>query len=185
MEEQKLVLQEGTYKYDDCTRQVSVSEDELRKAGYVKLADDETVVKKVELSEEEAEFVEENKYLPLFNPEPQDADFLSKANTYADVHTVSYMDECMMATRLIKSYFNGYTIKKEPKYYIKFPFSYRDKYLNVFNSGKWVVENKYQDFSSQTQFTQKEIDELQKDDRAKGLDLNALKVRVPNDELED
>lgn len=39
MEEQKLVLQDGTYKYDDRTRQVSVSEEQLKKAGYVKLAD--------------------------------------------------------------------------------------------------------------------------------------------------
>ena len=63
MEEQKLVLQDGTYKYDDRTRQVSVSEEQLKKAGYVKLADDETVVKKVKLSEEEVEFMEKINHL--------------------------------------------------------------------------------------------------------------------------
>lgn len=36
-----------------------------------------------------------------------------------------------------------------------------------------------------SQFTQTEIDEMQKDPRAKGLDLNVLKVEVPEYELED
>ena len=135
---EELVLNDGTYGYDFETKRVIVSEDRLRKLGYVKLADDEQVVKKVKLSEDEARFMESHK------------------------------------------------VRKEPKYYIKFPFNYSYEYLNVFkHSGKWGIESECQDFSAQTQFTQKEIDELQKDDRAKGLDFNALKVRVPDGELAD
>lgn len=36
-----------------------------------------------------------------------------------------------------------------------------------------------------SQFTQDENDEMQKDPRAKGLNLNVLKVEVPEDELEE
>lgn len=83
----------------------------------------------------------------------------------------------------------------EPKYYIKFPHwfdtDYYDEeqlctYLNVNrNTLWWILSSKTNDSQYQTQFTQSEIDELQKDDRAKGLDFNALKVRVPDGELAD
>ena len=92
--------------------------------------------------------------------------------------------------RLSKAYYNGYTVKKEPKYYIEFPtwqtYGESEAYLNVYKiDGAWVLETKNQVSGIKTQFTQKEIYELQKDERAKGLDLNILKVEVPEDELED
>lgn len=181
MEEQKLVLKDGTYEYDDCTRQVSVSEDELRKAGYVKLADDERMVKMVKLNLKRTQFMFKNGCLPFYNPTSVDS-FWHKAFDYSQYDG----DEPEEVQALLaEAYFNGYVLK-EPKYYIKFPFNYSYEYLNVFkHSGKWGVESECQSFSAQTQFTQKEIDELQKDDRAKGLDLNALKVKVPDAELAD
>lgn len=187
MEEQKLVLQDGTYKYDDKTRQVSVSEEELKKAGYVKLADDEQVVKKVELSEEEAKFMKENKSLVRFSS--LNECFEDEASEYAfdDKRGLAEVDE--IYRRLSKAYYNGYTVKKETKYYIKFPSWQGRKgktYLNVDNDdGEWLLTTKIPLGSIQSQFTQKEIDAMQQDERAKGLDLNALKVKVPDDELKD
>lgn len=188
MEEQKLVLQKGTYKYDDRTNQVSVSEDELRKAGYVKLADDEQVVKKVELSEEEAKFMKENKSLVRFSS--LNECFEDEASEYAfdDKRGLAEVDE--IYRRLSKAYYNGYTVKKEPKYYIKFPawqtYEEGETYLNVDKAdGTWELDTKDQVDGAQCQFTQSEIDELQKDERAKGTDFNILKVKVPDEELED
>ena len=116
----KLVLNDGTYKYDNRTRQVSVSEEQLKKAGYAKLADNE----------------------------------------------------------------------RKPKYYIKFPAWMASEeedeiYLNVYGNVGWGLSTKTQYSTVKTQFTQSKIDELQKDEQAKGLDLNAFKVRVPDNELED
>lgn len=181
MEEQKLVLQEGTYKYDFETAQVSVSEDELRKAGYVKLADDERMVKMVKLNQKRTQFMFKNGCLSFYNPTSVDS-FWHKAFDYSQYDG----DEPEEVQALLaEAYFNGYIVK-EPKYYIKFSFNYSYKYLNVFkHRDKWGLESKRQDLGAQTQFTQKEIDELQKDDRAKGLDLNALKVKVPDNELAD
>lgn len=187
MEEQKLVLQDGTYKYDDRTKQVSVSEEDLREAGWYKLADDETVVKKVKLSEEEAGFMEKNKLLVRFSS--WNECFEDKVTEYVfdDKRQITEGDTIYM--RLSKAYYNGYTVKKEPKYYIKFPtwqLHGEQTYLNVVKAdGAWGLETKKQVVGFQTQFTQKEIDELQKDERAKGLDLNTLKVKVPDDELAD
>lgn len=188
MEEQKLVLQEGTYKYDDHTRQVSVSEDELLKLGWWKLGNDEQVVSKVKLSEDEARFMEENKYLVFSHPE--DPDFETKVAGYALEHTESLEEEIEMYERLTEAYFNGYTVKKEPRYYIKLPdwleHEMNEIYLNVYKTnGYWALDDRSQVGYAQTQFVQSKIDELQKDERAKGLDLNALKVEVPDDELED
>jgi len=42
-----------------------------------------------------------------------------------------------------------------------------------------------QDEDYQTQFTQSEINELQKDEQARELNLNALKVKVPDRDLVD
>lgn len=182
---EELVLEKDAYEIDVNTWKVSVPEDELRKAGYVKLADDEQVVKKVELIENWAKFMEENKHLP-FSYKKDGKCFTDEAiNAFREM-AIGFREKQELLGLLSLAYFNGYTVKKEPRYYIKFPFNYNYKYLNVFkHSGKWGVESEYQDFSAQTQFTQKEIDELQKDDRAKGLDLNALKVKVPDGELAD
>lgn len=188
MEEQKLVLQEGTYKYDFETAQVSVSEDELRKAGYVKLADNEQVVKMVELSEKEAQFMEKNKTL-MFSRYALD-DFNSEAEKYSSYQT--YESSSRIYGRLIQAYFNGYTVKKEPKYYIKFPkwllpYSQRINqcFLNVDENGRWDLSTKTHLDTKRTQFTQEEIDVMQKDEQAEGLDLDMLTVKVPPEELKD
>lgn len=173
MEEQKLVLQDGTYKYDNRTNQVSVSEDELKKAGYVKLADDEQIVKKVELSEEEAEFMEDNKGLAFYDP--QNIDFEFKANDYAE----HLKDIPKIYKRLVKAYFCGYKVR-ETKYYIKFNFSNNGfGYLNIRkDNGHWSVRGPVETSDIQTMFTQKEIKALQENKQAKGLDLNELKVNI-------
>ncbi len=184
MEEQKLVLQDGTYKYDDRTRQVSVSEDELLKLGWWKLGNDEQVVSKVKLSEDEARFMEENKYLVFSHPE--EPDFETKVAGYVLEHTESLEEEIEMYERLTEAYFNGYTIKKEKKYYIRLKFNIGPVFLNVNKTtGNWFFETRSETSSYKTQFTQEKIDAMQKDPRAKGLDLNVLKVEVPEDKLED
>lgn len=186
MEEQKLVLKDSVVEINFETEQVIVPEEELRKAGYVKLADDETVVKKVELSEEEAEFVGRNKCIVFSHSELPD--FETAASAYAAGHSKSYRKNLEICARLTKAYFNGYTVKKEPRYYIKLPdwlaHNTNEIYLNVYKTnGYWVLDDRFQVGYAQTQFVQSKIDELQKDERAKGLDLNALKVKVPNAEL--
>lgn len=188
MEEQKLVLQDGTYKYDDRTRQVSVSEEQLKKAGYVKLADDELVVKKAVLSKEEAGWFEKYKYLPFYYL-PLYADdssnhFTKKLSNKMVQYREDRKKRADFFNRLSQAYFTGYTIKKEKKYYIKLNFDF-SKYLNVKEDGGWWFTNEMPMIPGQSQFTQVEIDEMQKDPRAKGLDLNVLKVEVPEDELEE
>lgn len=181
MEEQKLVLQDGTYKYDDRTRQVSVSEEQLKKAGYVKLADDEQIVKIVELTQEDADFVEDHMSLPFYDlKEP--LSYINSLHDYVNGKNVKHPRQLL--AKLAKAYFNGYTIEKEKKYYINIGFD--DIYLKLSR----VAGTLYWGFdpstpSSHSQFTQDEIDEMQKDPRAKGLDLNVLKVEVPEDKLED
>lgn len=178
MEEQKLVLQNGTYKYDDRTRQVSVSEEQLKKAGYVKLADDERMVKMVKLDQKRTEFMFKNGCLPFYNPTSV-ASFWHKAFDYSQYDG----DEPEEVQALLaEAYFNGYIVK-EPKYYIKLGFGF-SKYLNVKEDGDWWFTNEMPTILGQSQFTQDEIDKMQKDPRAKGLDLNALKIEVP-EELED
>lgn len=189
----KLVLTDGRYEFDNKTGNVSVSEDELRKAGYVKLADDEQIVKKVELSEEEAEFMQETERLAFYDP--QNIDFEFKANDYAEENAKKLEDAPGIYGRLIQAHFYGYIVR-ETKYYIEFPewvfplqFRTVRHFLNVFTDSdkldKWEANSKEQTRHSKTQFTQKEIDELQKCKQAKGLDLNALKVKVPDEELAD
>lgn len=78
-------------------------------------------------------------------------------------------------------------MKKEPKYYIKFPswFGY-DSYLNVKKcDGTLTLDHKVQDGYWENQFTQTQIDILQRSEDMTGLDLNMFKVKVPDDELED
>lgn len=179
MEEQKLVLQDGTYKYDDRTRQVSVSEEQLKKAGYVKLADDERMVKMVKLDQKKTKFMFENGCLPFYNPTSVDS-FWHKAFDYSQYDG----DEPEEVQALLaEAYFNGYVIK-EKRYYINIGFD--DIYLKASRVNGML----YWGFdpstpSGRSQFTQDEIDEMQKDPRAKGLDFNVLKVEVPEDKLED
>ncbi|MCI5942929.1 MAG: DUF1642 domain-containing protein [Ligilactobacillus animalis] len=187
MEEQKLVLKDSVVEINFETEQVIVPEEELRKAGYVKLADDEQVVNKVELSEEEAKFMKENRHLPFLRQE--DRDFARASFRYCESREVGE-EVYHKGNRLVQAYFNGYTVKKEPRYYIKLPewlaHNTNEIYLNVYKTnGYWVLDDRFQVGYAQTQFVQSKIDELQKDERAKGLDLTALKVRVPNNELTD
>ncbi len=179
----ELVLNDGTYKYDDRTRQVSVSEDELRKLGYVKLADDEQIVQKVELSEEEAKFMKENRHLPFVRQE--DRDFARASFRYCESREVGE-EVYHKGNRLVQAYFIGYTVKKDTKYYIKFLPYNNFAYLNIDrDDGKWSLYENMQDEDYQTQFTQSEINELQKYEQARELNLNALKVKVPDRDLVD
>lgn len=175
----KLVLTDGRYEFDNKTGNVSVTDDELRKLGYVKLAEDETVVKKVELSEEEAQFMESHKHLSFY-------EFSDSASIYVKSSARKPFGKCVVERRLNNAYFNGYTVKKEPKYYIKFLPYNNFAYLNIDrDDGKWSLYENMQDEDYQTQFTQSEINELQKDEQARELNLNALKVKVPDRDLVD
>ncbi|WP_304653310.1 hypothetical protein, partial [uncultured Ligilactobacillus sp.] len=61
-----------------------------------------------------------------------------------------------------------------------------DEYLRVDRyNDSWYWGGRTPTKMGRSQFTQDEIDEMQKDPRAKGLNLNVLKVEVPEDELED
>lgn len=156
--------------------QNGISEDELEELGYVKLADDERVVKKVVLSEEEAEFMESHKHLSFY-------EFSDCVSIYVKSIVRKPFGKCVVERRLNNAYFNGYVIK-EKKYYIKFVPGNDFSYLNIDKAnGEWGLCEKEQTDDIQTQFTQSEVDELQKDEQASGFDLKALKVRVPDDEL--
>lgn len=174
-----------------------VTQETMNQKGWYKLADDEQVVKKAELTKEEAEWFEKYKNLPYFDGDSDDY-FSQKVFDKMMEYREGFEDwedfkdwkkPNGFHNRLSQAYFTGYTVKKEPKYYIKFPTwqTYGEKpYLNVDkDDGTWELETKKQGGSFQTQFTQKEIYELQKDERAKGIDFNTLKVKVPDDELAD
>lgn len=180
---EELVLEKDAYEIDVNTWKASVPEDELRKLGYVKLADDEQIVQKVELSEEEAKFMKENRHLPFVRQE--DRDFARASFRYCESREVGE-EVYHKGNRLVQAYFNGYTIKKEKKYYIRLNFNRGPVYLNVNKkTGNWFFETRSETSSYKTQFTQEKINKMQKDPRAKGLDLNALKVKVPDNDLED
>ncbi len=161
------------------SEQNGISEYELGKLGYVKLADDEQVVKKVKLSEDEARFIESHKHLSFY-------EFSDSASIYVKSNVRKTFRRSSVERRLNKAYFNGYTVKKEPKYYIKFLPYNNSAYLNIDREdGKWLLYENTQDEYYQTQFTQSEINELQKDEQARELNLNALKVKVPDRDLVD
>ncbi|WP_326516140.1 DUF1642 domain-containing protein [Ligilactobacillus murinus] len=168
----KLVLTDGRYEFDNKTGNVSVTDDELRKLGYVKLAEDETVVKKVELSEEEAQFMESHKHLSFY-------EFSDSASIYVKSSARKPFGKCVVERRLNNAYFNGYKVR-ETKYYIKFNFSNNGfGYLNIRkDNGHWSVRGPVETSDIQTMFTQKEIKALQENEQAKGLDLNELKVNT-------
>lgn len=161
------------------SEQNGISEYELGKLGYVKLADDEQVVKKVKLSEDEARFMENHKHLSFY-------EFSDSASIYVKSNARKTFGDYAVERRLNNAYFNGYTVKKEPKYYIKFLPYNNFAYLNIDrDDGEWAFYDNMQDEDYQTQFTQSEINELQKDEQARELNLNALKVKVPDRDLVD
>jgi len=156
-----------------------VTQDTMNKKGWYKLADDEQIVMKVELSEEEAQFMESHKHLSFY-------EFSDSASIYVKSDVRKTFGGCAVERRLNNAYFNGYTVK-EPKYYIEFPDWFDldlQKYLAVYSDGFWEFSGRFEG-SAKRQFTLSEISELQKDERAKGLDFNVLKVKVPDNELED
>lgn len=161
-----------------------VTQETMNQKGWYKLAGDEQIVKKAELTKEEAEWFEKYKDFPFFKNDSTEH-FTKKVLDYS----VTWEDRERCYNLFSQAYFNGYTAKEEQRYYIKFPtwstYKKGEAYLNVDKYyGTWILENKNQVVGFQTQFTQKEIYELQKDERAKGFDLNELKTEVPEDELE-
>ncbi len=179
MTEEKMILNDGQYDLEMRTRKVSVSADVLVDKGWHKLADDEQIVKKVELTEEEAEWFEKNKNLPFFKNDSTEH-FTKKVLDYS----VTWEDRERCYNLFSQAYFNGYT-KKEKKYYIELGFD-GDYCLKVDRyTGLWYWGSKKPTSFGRSQFTQIEIDKMQKDPQAKGFDLNVLKVEVPEDELED
>ena len=140
-------------------------------------------IKKPKLTQEEANLVERHKNLPFYDfSEP--LDYLTHVFHY--VKDLDLTNPRKELENLAKAYFVGYEIE-EKKYYIELNFNYyKGSYLNVNQFGVWAWEDKCGiSDGTKRQFTQDEIDEMQKDPRAKGLDLNVLKVEVPDDELED
>lgn len=140
-----------------------------------------TEIKKPKLTQEEANLVERQKNLPFFD--------LDEPLSYF-THVVDYVEQTPLTNprkkleNLAKAYFVGYEVK-EKKYYIKLNFKGDDWYLNeVRDDQEWWFTSAEENVGVKTQFTQVEIDKMQKDPRAKGLDLNVLKVEVPGDELE-
>lgn len=159
-----------------------VKQEMMNKRGWYKLADDEQVVKKAVLSKEEAKFMKENRHLPFVRQE--DRDFARASFRYCESREVGE-EVYHKGNRLVQAYFTGYTIKKEKKYYIRLNFNRGPVYLNVNKkTGNWFFETRSETSSYKTQFTQEKIDAMQKDPRAKGLDLNVLKVEVSEGELE-
>ncbi len=171
-----------------------VTQEMMNKRGWYKLADDEQIVKKAVLSKEEAEWFEKYKDLPFYDlplyVDDSSNHFTKKLSNKMVQYREDWKKRADFFNRLSQAYFNGYTVKKEPRYYIEFPawqtYEEGETYLNVDKiDGAWELGTKDQIGSAQCQFTQAEIDELQKDERARGTDFNVLKVRVPDDELED
>lgn len=89
----------GAYKYDELTNSVSVLDQELREQGYVKLADNELIVIKVPLNEEEARFMKENEDTALY-------DFQDEVANYAK-NRFGYK---LITQKLIKAYFTGWIV---------------------------------------------------------------------------
>lgn len=162
-----------------------VPQETMNQKGWYKLADDENVVKKVKLSEGWAAFMEENKHLPFSNNREGKLFTNAVLNAFDEIEA-SYREKQELFDLLAQAYFNGYTVRKETKYYIKFPFDRVPTYLNVNKvDSSWKIDDKRQTEVFQTQFTLKEVDELQSNDQAIGLNLNALTVKVPDSELKD
>lgn len=149
----------------------------------VEPADNEQVVEKIELSEDEAKFMKNYEHLEFYSQE--DECFHQTLGMYTLTRSGGIKDKLEVRNRLARAYFNGYTVKKEQKYYIKFScWSNRDKYLNLdTQNGDWIFLNRGPTPTLKTQFTQDEINNMQRMERARGLNLNEAKVRVPDEEL--
>ena len=161
-----------------------VEQETMNKKGWYKLTDDEQVVKKAVLSKEEAEWFEKYKDLPFYECTSSNH-FTSKLFDKLRRYYQGWENRADFFRRQAQAYFNGYTIKKEKKYYIKLNFNRGSVYLNVNEiTSNWFFDTRINNSRYKTQFTQEKIDAMQKDPQAKGLDLNALKVEVPEDELE-
>lgn len=97
----------GAYKYDELTNSVSVLDQELREQGYVKLADNEQVVIKMSLNEEEARFMKKNEYTSF-------GDFQDEVASYAK----GRFGHKLITQKLITAYFNGWIVSDgKPKEY--------------------------------------------------------------------
>lgn len=157
-----------------------VKQEMMNQKGWYKLADDEQIVKKAVLSKEEAEWFEKYKDLPFYERTSSNhfiCKLFGKLSCLRDSEK-----QADFFRRQAQAYFNGYTIEKEKKYYIKLNFDF-SRYLNIQENGVWWFTNEMPTILGRSQFTQDEIDEMQKDPRAEGLDLNALKVEVLEDRL--
>ncbi len=100
------------------SEQNGISEYELGKLGYVKLADDEQVVKKVELSEEEAELMEENKHLEFFGEEV--IDFKNRVVCYASDHSRDFEDNIEIKNRLTRAFSTATLLRKSRSIILSF-----------------------------------------------------------------
>ena len=154
----------------------------MNRKGWYKLAGNKEIIRRVVLTPEEAEWFEENRTLPSpnFNINLEFFNRLAEqATKYPDI------DRWGFVKRIMQAYALGSYVVKERQYYIKLNFDdYGANYLSM-DDGGWFWDNPTDFGDCPTRFTQEEIDQMQKDPQAKGLDLNALKVEVPEDELED
>lgn len=158
-----------------------VTQETMNQKGWYKLADDEQIVKRVVLTSEEAEWFEKYKNLPFYSPYKSFSTEIHKTASLWDLGSSEWEKRI---DRLTQAYFKGYTVKKEKSYYIRLPFKF--EYIGAYkSSGKWYLMEDDESDGYKQKFTQEDLDEMSKDDRFKGLDLNMLKVEVPEDELED
>ncbi len=153
----------------------------------IKLADNQQVVDKIELNQEEFEFMEENKERSLWNGDISE-DFDTVLCDYVTSCYETDNDKAEAYAKLFKAYFNGYVRSKE-KYYIEFPVwvthSLEIKYLSYDIHGTLHLVSKKVNENWKNQFTQDQIEELQKHSLLTWVNLNKLKVKVPDEELVD
>ncbi len=153
----------------------------MNRKGWHKLNSNEQIVKRVVLTPEEAEWLEENRRLPSLDHNIN-LEFFSRLAEQATKYPE--IDRWVFTKRIMRAYVLDNYVVKERKYYIKLGFGFSE-YLNVKEDGDWWFTNEMPTILGQSQFTQNEIDEMQKDPQAKGLDLNVLKVEVSENEFED
>lgn len=158
-----------------------VKQEMMNKRGWYKLASNEEIIKRVVLTPKEAEWFDENRTLPSLDHNIN-LEFFSRLAEQAKKYPE--IDRWAFTKRIMRAYVLDNYVVKERKYYIKLGFGF-SKYLNVKEDGGWWFTNEMPTILGQSQFTQNEIDKMQKDPQAKGLDLNVLKVEVPEDELVD
>lgn len=151
----------------------------------VKLADNQQVVDKIELNQEEFEFMEKNKERSLWNGDISE-DFDTVLCDYVTSCYETDNDKAEAYAKLFKAYFNGYVRSKE-RYYIEFPVwvthSFETKYLAYDIHGTLHLVSKKANENWKKQFTQDQIEELQKHSLLTWVDLNKLKVKVSDEEL--